>query len=110
MSNTPGRNEPCPCGSGKKYKRCCLPTDEADERERARQQGLFVDDVTGDPEFDADDVNEELFDFEDGRCLDLPLVSPNPRAEPKMARQPTLAGGRLGGRMSVCRLLNPLWH
>ncbi|MCY4058094.1 MAG: SEC-C metal-binding domain-containing protein [Gammaproteobacteria bacterium] len=18
-----GRNEPCPCGSGKKYKRCC---------------------------------------------------------------------------------------
>src|ERR1700730_16197833 len=22
-SNTPGRNDPCPCGSGKKYKRCC---------------------------------------------------------------------------------------
>lgn len=21
-----GRNEPCPCGSGKKYKKCCLPT------------------------------------------------------------------------------------
>jgi hypothetical protein len=20
-----GRNDPCPCGSGKKYKRCCLP-------------------------------------------------------------------------------------
>jgi hypothetical protein len=20
---TPGRNEPCPCGSGKKAKRCC---------------------------------------------------------------------------------------
>ena len=20
---TPGRNAPCPCGSGKKYKRCC---------------------------------------------------------------------------------------
>lgn len=20
---TPSRNEPCPCGSGKKYKRCC---------------------------------------------------------------------------------------
>ncbi|MCB0076247.1 MAG: SEC-C domain-containing protein [Anaerolineales bacterium] len=19
----PGRNEPCPCGSGRKYKRCC---------------------------------------------------------------------------------------
>lgn len=24
-----GRNEPCPCGSGKKYKRCCLSLDEA---------------------------------------------------------------------------------
>ena len=23
-----GRNDPCPCGSGKKYKRCCLPTEE----------------------------------------------------------------------------------
>lgn len=22
--NKTGRNEPCPCGSGKKYKRCCL--------------------------------------------------------------------------------------
>lgn len=23
---TPGRNDPCPCGSGKKYKRCCALT------------------------------------------------------------------------------------
>lgn len=23
----PGRNDPCPCGSGKKYKNCCLPGD-----------------------------------------------------------------------------------
>jgi len=28
-----GRNEPCPCGSGKKYKHCCLKRDEAAERE-----------------------------------------------------------------------------
>jgi len=26
---TPGRNDPCPCGSGKKYKNCHLRTDEA---------------------------------------------------------------------------------
>lgn len=25
----PGRNDPCPCGSGKKYKKCCLARDEA---------------------------------------------------------------------------------
>jgi hypothetical protein len=24
-----GRNEPCPCGSGRKYKKCCLANDEA---------------------------------------------------------------------------------
>ena len=24
----PGRNEPCRCGSGKKYKHCCLARDE----------------------------------------------------------------------------------
>jgi len=23
MSKKPGRNDPCPCGSGKKYKECC---------------------------------------------------------------------------------------
>ncbi|MEO5819214.1 MAG: SEC-C metal-binding domain-containing protein [Vicinamibacteraceae bacterium] len=26
----PGRNEPCHCGSGRKYKQCCLPKDEAE--------------------------------------------------------------------------------
>ncbi len=34
MSSTttprPGRNEPCHCGSGRKYKQCCLPKDEAE--------------------------------------------------------------------------------
>jgi hypothetical protein len=25
----PARNAPCPCGSGRKYKHCCLPKDEA---------------------------------------------------------------------------------
>ncbi len=24
MASTVGRNDPCPCGSGKKYKQCCL--------------------------------------------------------------------------------------
>lgn len=26
---TPGRNDPCPCGSGKKYKKCCLSKERA---------------------------------------------------------------------------------
>jgi hypothetical protein len=28
-----GRNEPCHCGSGKKYKHCCLEKDEAAARQ-----------------------------------------------------------------------------
>jgi len=31
----PGRNDPCPCGSGRKYKVCCLSRDEAFETARA---------------------------------------------------------------------------
>lgn len=27
-----GRNAPCPCGSGRKYKQCCLAKDEAAAR------------------------------------------------------------------------------
>jgi tetratricopeptide (TPR) repeat protein len=30
----PGRNDPCHCGSGAKYKKCCLAKDEAAQRER----------------------------------------------------------------------------
>lgn len=30
----PGRNDPCHCGSGNKYKKCCLSKDEAAERDR----------------------------------------------------------------------------
>jgi len=37
----PGRNDRCPCGSGKKYKACCLTRDEAAENERlAAQQAV----------------------------------------------------------------------
>ncbi|MGH9159979.1 MAG: SEC-C metal-binding domain-containing protein [Vicinamibacteraceae bacterium] len=28
----PGRNAPCRCGSGRKYKQCCLDSDEAEDR------------------------------------------------------------------------------
>ena len=29
-----GRNDPCPCGSGKKYKKCCMARDKAAQAER----------------------------------------------------------------------------
>lgn len=46
----PGRNEPCHCGSGKKYKHCCLASDEEAElaalakRERAAPPPVQSDD------------------------------------------------------------------
>ncbi len=30
MQDKPGRNDPCPCGSGSKYKKCC----ESQEKKR----------------------------------------------------------------------------
>ena len=38
-----GRNQPCPCGSGKKYKRCCLAKDEALASERLRARAVDHD-------------------------------------------------------------------
>jgi len=54
-----GRNDPCPCGSGKKYKRCCLDRDRSGpattREERASALAAlthFAEEVLG-PEEDA---------------------------------------------------------
>ncbi len=39
----PGRNEPCHCGSGKKYKHCCLAKDEEAERLSLEQQASVAE-------------------------------------------------------------------
>ncbi len=36
------RNDPCPCGSGKKYKKCCLPKDKAAAKARQSIQSAVV--------------------------------------------------------------------
>jgi len=41
-----GRNTPCPCGSGKKYKHCCLHQEQdhaAPQREDHRAVGIALD-------------------------------------------------------------------
>src|SRR2546422_4242840 len=44
FSVKPGRNVPCPCGSGKKYKRCCLPKiAESEETLWARERAASDD-------------------------------------------------------------------
>ncbi|MDX9722194.1 MAG: SEC-C metal-binding domain-containing protein [Myxococcota bacterium] len=34
----PGRNDPCHCGSGQKYKKCCWSTDEAQRAQEMAAQ------------------------------------------------------------------------
>jgi len=38
----PGRNDPCPCGSGQKYKKCCLPKDEAADLAQFKRETAAV--------------------------------------------------------------------
>lgn len=45
-----GRNDPCPCGSGKKYKKCCLPRDEAGKRKSVAYPPAGNSDHAGDHE------------------------------------------------------------
>lgn len=45
-----GRNDPCPCGSGVKHKRCCLPKREAEEAAKRNKMRLrFHSSDTGRP-------------------------------------------------------------
>ncbi len=38
-----GRNEPCPCGSGKKYKKCCIRADIAKRQEESAEEVALDD-------------------------------------------------------------------
>ena len=40
---SPTRNDPCPCGSGKKYKKCCLGKPTAVQSEAEQLKTLFAD-------------------------------------------------------------------
>lgn len=39
----PGRNDPCPCGSGKKFKRCCVHRDPLEVKELAAKRKLAAE-------------------------------------------------------------------
>jgi hypothetical protein len=60
----PSRNDPCPCGSGRKYKKCCgapsatpvagaLPHTQADRAQAFEQLEFFVDELWADEEDEA---------------------------------------------------------
>jgi hypothetical protein len=71
MAKGPGRNAPCPCGSGRKYKNCCLPADEARERAaRAASATAPTVSVWDTPDDEPDDA-ADLEGF-------FPLLGPPP--------------------------------
>jgi len=55
-----GRNQPCPCGSGKKYKRCCLARDAARASETLR---TLAADTAWDEDDDLDAVSNAVVDL-----------------------------------------------
>ena len=69
MSAKTGRNDPCPCGSGKKYKKCCLDRDEAERRELSQSDLAFGDDPIDDED------STELEEWRDYDLLPEPLTA-----------------------------------
>jgi hypothetical protein len=61
MSST-GRNDPCPCGSGRKFKHCCLSTLDAENAARMRlrtAEGVLVPALFA---YAADEFGDEFLD------------------------------------------------
>lgn len=56
----PGRNDPCPCGSGRKFKRCCLQDWAAEDSARLRVRGAEARVVHELLRFTADTWSEAL--------------------------------------------------
>ena len=60
-----GRNAPCPCGSGKKYKKCCLLLDE---KSRSQQNADII--YSADNPDDLDMLSNSVLDLIDESRLD----------------------------------------
>jgi tetratricopeptide (TPR) repeat protein len=56
----PGRNDRCPCGSGKKYKACCLTKDETAERDELAKAQAARDERTAEKRQSLREVREAM--------------------------------------------------
>lgn len=79
MTDKPGRNDPCPCGSGKKYKQCCLKNVPV-------KKGKFTAKWLSKPEEKPVDLMERTY----GAAISLGMQStrPFPLQESKSESQP----------------------
>lgn len=58
-----GRNDPCPCGSGKKYKQCCMERDRIAQIERVQWQRSY------------EALFDQLFLFSRGPAFEVDILS-----------------------------------
>jgi tetratricopeptide (TPR) repeat protein len=81
MATKIGRNDPCRCGSGKKYKRCCLEQNQQDERDaRERLAAALAAEQAEDEELEAwsdalDAASEAVLDLLEASQLDQAEVA-----------------------------------
>ena len=66
-----GRNDPCPCGSGKKFKKCCLNTVKSTQSSSASHRA--------EPEFDEWDDDSAVFAEAEGVQIYDPFTEPDPQ-------------------------------
>lgn len=55
-----GRNDPCPCGSGKKYKKCCLKKELADQKKGLEPLDVRVKWLKDYPKMDGERQENEI--------------------------------------------------
>ena len=60
MNAKVGRNDPCPCGSGKKYKQCCMKKNQPAGRRRFKATVLSAKGTTEKSEADKTETNAVL--------------------------------------------------
>jgi hypothetical protein len=100
-----GRNDPCPCGSGQKYKRCCLPRDEAAAAERARarereEAAAAAAVLAADDDDRLDEASNRVIDLIDAGRLDeaeqaaLDLLDRYPEVHDGLERVAMVAAAR----------------
>lgn len=70
-----GRNQRCPCGSGRKYKHCCLDNDRASQNNASRQATARMVNTTAPPGFhfgedDLDRLSNSVVDLINAGRLD----------------------------------------
>ncbi len=66
-----GRNDPCPCGSGKKYKRCCHDQDQERLRHSSDVAGVTHEEIREHPELYL--TQEKIAQM---RCYELARIDP----------------------------------